>query len=78
MAGAPTGWSDYIGWRSVMVTPDMVGRRCAIFCAVEMKQPGKKRSPEQINFQRVVVEDGGIAACCSSELDAIKLLEDGK
>ena len=47
---APEGWSDIIG-----VTRD--GR----FLAVEVKRPGKSRSPEQIEFQEAVVRAGGVA-----------------
>ena len=32
--------SDLIGWRSVVVTPDMVGRRLAVWTDRECKRPG--------------------------------------
>ena len=38
--GLSIGSSDLIGWRSVEVTPEMVGKRVAIFAAVEVKRPG--------------------------------------
>lgn len=38
-AGLCVGSSDYIGWDSVVVTPDMVGRKIAVFLALETKDP---------------------------------------
>lgn len=32
--------SDLIGWRSVLITPDMVGRTVAVFLSRECKHPG--------------------------------------
>ena len=34
---ANPGGSDLIGWRSLTVTPDMVGRKLAVFLAIEVK-----------------------------------------
>lgn len=32
--------SDLIGWRSLTVTPDMIGQRLAVFLSREVKAPG--------------------------------------
>lgn len=55
------GSSDNIGWESIIVTPDMVGKRIAIFKAVESKTPEGKLKPEQENFLNKVKIFGGIA-----------------
>lgn len=61
--GLGTGTSDLIGWRTVTITPDMIGQRVAIFVAAEGKR-GKARGRlrmEQDSFQRAVRAAGGIA-----------------
>ena len=59
--GLSIGSSDLIGWHSAEVTPGMVGKRVAIFTAVEVKRPGKPLTNEQNVFLRNVREAGGIA-----------------
>jgi len=60
-AGLGKGTSDLIGWRTVEITPDMVGKRIAIFAALEIKTDKGRASPEQINFVKQVRAEGGIA-----------------
>jgi len=58
------GGSDSIGWTSVVVTPDMVGKRVAIFTAHELKSDERKKSKSlaaQENFIRRVIMHGGYA-----------------
>ncbi len=47
IAGAESGTPDYIGMASVTVTPDMVGKKVALFFGIEVKRPGKKLRPLQ-------------------------------
>ncbi len=54
------GGSDLIGWKTVEVTPEMVGKRVAVFTAVECKYKGRL-TPEQITFLGAVSKAGGIA-----------------
>lgn len=54
------GGSDLIGWRSIIITPDMVGQRIAQFAALEIKRPGGVASKEQLNFIKTVETAGGI------------------
>lgn len=68
------GGSDLIGWKSVVVTPDMVGKRVAIFVAGEVKVAGRRATQAQQNFLRNVEEAGGIAGVLRSEDDAERLL----
>jgi hypothetical protein len=55
------GSSDNIGFDSIIVTPDMVGKRIAIFKAVESKTPEGKLKPDQENFLNKIKIYGGIA-----------------
>src|SRR3712207_2005531 len=72
------GGSDLIGWRSVTVTPCMVGRRVALFLALEIKTAGGRATPEQERFVRAVREAGGIGAVVRSEGEALAELEIGR
>ena len=72
--GLITGSSDLIGWYPVVITPEMVGRKVAVFTAMEVKTPHGIASPEQKNFVAVIEEAGGIAAITRSEESALELL----
>lgn len=58
------GGSDLIGYRIIEVTPDMVGKKMALFVAIETKIHGGARSKEQKNFIERVQQDGGEAFFC--------------
>lgn len=73
-AGLCNGSSDLIGWRSVEITPDMVGQRVAVFAGIEVKDERGRQSPEQARFIAAVCEAGGIAGVARSPEDAAELL----
>lgn len=63
-SGLCVGSSDLIGWTTVKITPDMVGKDVAVFTAIEAKSPQLKRvepTEEQQSFIEAVVRAGGIA-----------------
>ena len=66
----PAGASDWIGYRTVTVTPDMVGQRLAVFVAVEAKRPGKGADKHQQEFIDEVLAAGGLAGCAHSAHEA--------
>ena len=69
--GLGTGSSDAVGWTPVLVTPDMVGTKVALFTAIETKRPKKSHTTdEQLNFIRVVRAAGGIAGIATSPEEA--------
>jgi len=58
---APEGWHDICGWRSIEITPDMVGQKIAVFIFKEVKPVNKKKlRPEQEIIKNVLLEMGGI------------------
>jgi hypothetical protein len=60
--GLCPGSSDVIGWVPVVVTPDMVGKKIAVFCAIEVKDPKKStRKKNQKDFIAALLKDGGRA-----------------
>jgi len=73
--GLNPGSGDLIGWRSVEVTPDMVGKRIAVFTSVEVKTPTGKIRPDQIVWQKNVADAGGIAIIVRSEEEALDAIQ---
>ncbi len=76
----PVGWHegspDVMGWKSVVVTPRMVGKRIAVLLGIEMKQPGEKPEPEQRHFLDRLTSDGAIAGWADSADGAAKIVDD--
>lgn len=70
--GLVVGSSDLIGWKSVTITPDMVGQQVAVFVALEVKTPKGRATDEQKNFVNVVNAAGGKAAIVRSVSEAIQ------
>lgn len=73
--------SDLIGIKSVVITPEMVGKTVGVFTAVECKAEGWKRSKKnkkeqaQSNFIEWVKNRGGIAGFASSLEEYQQLIE---
>ena len=72
--GLARGSADLIGWRTVVVTPDMVGQRLAVFTSIEIKTPTGRVRPEQQAWLGVVRGAGGIAGIARSVTDAESVL----
>ncbi len=58
--GLCNGSSDWIGWRPITITPDMVGKQVAVFLAIETKDT-TDANDDQLRFLSAVLEAGGIA-----------------
>ena len=68
--GLARGSADLIGYRTVTITPDMVGQQVAVFTSLEVKTPTGRIRPEQTNWLHTVKRAGGIAAIVRSVDDA--------
>ena len=66
-AGLCVGSSDLIGWKTITITPDMVGQQVAVFVAAEVKTASGKVTNEQQNFLNKVTEAGGLAVVVRDE-----------
>lgn len=73
-AGLCVGSSDLIGFVSVVVTPEMVGQRVAIFAAVEVKTESGEKRKDQEKFIAAVRRNGGVADFIRSIPQAVALL----
>ena len=72
--GLAKGSADLIGWRTITVTPEMVGRRLAVFTSIEVKTPTGRLRPEQQAWLGVVRSAGGVAGVARSVSDVEDLL----
>ena len=71
--GSPGG-GDLLGWRTVTITPEMVGQRMAQFVSLEVKTATGRVRPEQEQWRKVVEQAGGVAAVVRSVEDAERAL----
>ena len=72
--GLAPGSSDLIGWKTITITPQHVGRKIAVFTAIEVKKPGGRISPKQQRFCDFVDQCGGLSGICYSIEEAQELL----
>jgi hypothetical protein len=72
--GLCKGSADLIGWRTVTITPDMVGQQVAVFTSIEVKTATGRLRPEQQQWLDAVQAAGGIAGVARSVEDAEALL----
>lgn len=73
-AGLCVGSSDVIGWTPVVITPEMVGARVAVFTALEVKTGRVPTTQEQRDFIAAVLNAGGIAGVVRSTEEAVGLI----
>jgi hypothetical protein len=70
------GSSDLIGWRSITITPEMVGKTVAVFTSIEVKSETGSISPAQRNWIGQVILSGGISGIARNEDDAKTLINE--
>lgn len=76
--GLARGSADLIGWRTLVVTPEMVGQRIAVFTSLEIKTPTGRLAPAQRHWLQAVEQAGGIAGVARSVGDALRIVTDGQ
>lgn len=72
--GLARGSADLIGWRTITVTPEMVGQRLAVFTSLEVKTPTGRLTPAQHNWLGAVMAAGGVAGVARSVADAFEIV----
>ncbi len=70
---ASPGGSDLIGYRSITITPDMVGSTVAVFTAIEVKTATGRATPAQRHFIDHIRRAGGISAIVRSTQEALRI-----
>lgn len=74
--GLCPGSSDLIGWTTIEITPEMIGRSVAVFTAIEVKSATGRASKKQKNFIKRIHDCGGIAGIARSLDDAVNVVND--
>ena len=72
--GLARGSADLIGYRTITITPDMVGQQVAVFASIEVKTPTGRIRPEQQAWMETVQAAGGIAGVARSVEDALQIM----
>lgn len=73
--GLCEGSSDVIGWTERIITPEMVGKKVAVFTAIEVKEPNGRTSAAQLNFINQIRKCGGIAGIAVTPEEAKNFIE---
>ena len=74
--GLCPGSSDLIGWTPLEITPEMVGKKLAVFTAIEVKTKEGRSTVEQDQFLKVVEAAGGIGFIARSTEEALAKLKE--
>ena len=72
--GLCKGSADLIGYRTITITPDMVGQQVAAFLSIEVKTPTGRIRPEQQAWLDTIQAAGGIAGVARSVEDALRIM----
>lgn len=75
--GLCPGSSDLVGLTEIVITPDMVGKRIAVFTAAEVKYGNDQLQEAQSNFINAVRDAGGIGIVARDVESAIEELRKG-
>ena len=73
--GLAKGSADLVGWKTVTITPDMVGQEVAVFASIEVKTPTGRPTQYQQAWLTAVEKAGGIAGIARSVDDALRIVE---
>lgn len=68
--GLLPGSGDLIGWKSLVIGQEHVGKTVAVFLSIEVKSASGSLRPEQRVWQEVVERHGGIAIVARSAQEA--------
>jgi hypothetical protein len=61
--------SDRIGFREVVITPDMVGKTVAVFTGIELKTENDRIAPGQVRWHNFLLEHGAISEVWKAKAD---------
>jgi len=73
--GLAKGSADLVGWKTVTITPDMVGKEVGVFVSIEVKTPTGRPTQHQQAWLTAVEKAGGIAGIARSVDDALRIVE---
>ncbi len=74
-SGLPVGFPDLFGFQTIEVTPEMVGRKLAVFAFLEVKKPGGRTNKAQEKMHAFLHEAGAVGGIARSAEEAVTLLQ---
>lgn len=72
--GLMEGSGDIVGWTTITVTPEMVGRKLAVFTSIEVKTETGRLRKNQERWAASVREAGGFAGVARTVEEAWKIV----
>lgn len=76
--GFPVGSGDTLGWKTEVITPDMVGQKIARFVSIEYKAEDGKPRKNQPEWHAAVWNAGGYSGFARSDDDVRRILSGEK
>ena len=73
--GLAKGSSDLVGFKTVKITPEMIGQEVAQFVSIEIKTERGKLTDVQQNWLQKVKSSGGIVGVARTVKDALQILK---
>ena len=73
--GLAKGSSDLVGFKTIKLTPEMIGQEVAQFVSIEIKTERGKLTEVQENWLQKVKSSGGIVGVARSIQDALKIVK---
>ena len=73
--GLAKGSSDLVGFKTIKITPEMIGQEIAQFVSIEIKTERGKLTEVQENWLQKVHDAGGIVGVARSIQDALKIVK---
>jgi hypothetical protein len=70
------GGSDRVGFRPVVITPDMVGKTVAVFLCIEEKTINDTLKPNQKKWHNFIISEGGISEIWKEKKDGSIIITD--
>ena len=73
--GLAKGSSDLVGFKTIKITPEMIGQEVAQFVSIEIKTERGKLTEVQENWLQKVKSSGGIVGVARTVKDALQILK---
>ena len=74
-SGLPIGFPDLFGFRTVEITPEMVGKKLAVFAFIEVKTKQGRTSRAQEKMHAFLRDAGALGGVACSAEEALRLLD---
>lgn len=60
---------DRLGYRQIIITPEMVGQKIAVFLSIEEKTVNDTIKPNQVKWHNFIISEGGISEIWKEKKD---------